>query len=343
MSIQRISGGTGQQSTNTPATTATTTTAAQAQILSSNPAQPIVTISNPRRTAVVPTATNSRSRTTGPTRTPRGQRGQREEPTEAQHLALLRSRNVLVLPAPRRSFIKQFLLHLERNNLTWEGVSDNGSLESEVESAIHQGGLARATRSAINTAFGLNLQAGPRLNQATQSLPEHQALMLSLRQNNTATTDVSFINRFLTWMEGQQLSWSIVSANTAVLQTIVNGAINQGLQTGTRAALNRVFNLTLQGTTGYVRLAPFLPEHNVLMTQARQSTALQDNDISRVNRFLCFLEQNNLSWSAISTNTLQLEAIVSAAISQDGLETSTRAALNRAFGMNLRAPRYGGA
>jgi hypothetical protein len=38
-----------------------------------------------------------------------------------------------------------------------------------------------------------------------------------------------------------------------------------------------------------------------------------------------------------------LEATVTVAINQFGLNGGTRTALNRAFNLNLRAPRYGGA
>jgi len=168
--------------------------------------------------------------------------------------------------------------------------------------------------------------------------------MQTVRRSGVGANDARIVGRFLDHLGRQGLAWSVVSTNPAVLQAVVNGAItHQGLRSETRPALNRSFNLTLRGPTGLVRLAPFLPEHQSLMTQVRPSTALQSSDLSVVSRFLCFLEQNQLTWSSVSTNVPQLEATVTIAINQFGLNGGTRTALNRAFNLNLRAPRYGGA
>jgi len=338
MSIQHIPGGGGQQPAHTPTTAATTTTGAQAQIPSSNPVQPGGATSIPPRTAVVPTAGNSSSRTTGAVRHPLSQL---QEPTNSQHLALMRTPGVANLIGARRTEIKKLLIHLERNNMRWATLSsDIAALENVVNSGIRQGLLGSGTRSAIRTAFGLSVRPEPRQIQ-TPALREHRDLLQSVGQSGV-DSDEKFVKRFLLHLESQGLAWSVISSIPSVLEAEVNGAITRGaLHAGTRAALNRSCGQTLRGPTGYMRLAPFVPEHQSLLTQARN--AVRQSEHSMVNRFLCFLEQNNLTWSSLLANRPLLEAVVTIAIAEGGLHAGTRSALNLAFNLDMRAPRDRGA
>jgi len=78
---------------------------------------------------------------------------------------------------------------------------------------------------------------------------------------------------------------------------------------------------------------------------ARLPTTLFKGQPATISRFLCHLEQLNLSWSALRAaapagegRPLALEAAVNTAITQHGLKSGTRAAINLAFDLALLAP-----
>jgi hypothetical protein len=159
----------------------------------------------------------------------------------------------------------------------------------------------------------------------------------------------SNINRFLCHLEqqGEQgSSWSdLVSADSGLRPAALEQAVNAGirdhdLHPTTRAALNRAFGLLLQGESGRVRLAPTLPEHATLMRGL--PAELSSSRRSRINRFLCHLEQQDRSWSDLvpadsGVRPAALEQAVNAGIRDDGLDINTRATLNRVFGLFLQA------
>ncbi|MEE3509693.1 hypothetical protein QN399_26280, partial [Pseudomonas sp. 10C3] len=90
-----------------------------------------------------------------------------------------------------------------------------------------------------------------------------------------------------------------------------------GLGGGTRGAINLAFNLVLLGPSGVVQLTPVRPEHQAVMAQL--PTALTPQQRSAISRFLCHLEQQSLSWSALAPaagelRPAALEAAVNTAI-----------------------------
>ncbi|MEO4017949.1 hypothetical protein, partial [Pseudomonas rossensis] len=108
-----------------------------------------------------------------------------------------------------------------------------------------------------------------------------------------------------------------------------------------RAAINHAFNVFLQGPSGQVRLIPVWPAHQDVMAQL--PTTLSQQHRSRISRFLCHLEQQGRSWSTLApvageVRPAALEAALNTAITQHGLETSTRAAINHAFNVVLLGP-----
>jgi len=116
---------------------------------------------------------------------------------------------------------------------------------------------------------------------------------------------------------------------------------DHGLDEGTRAALNRGFNLALVAPSGQVRLAPVQPEHQTMMAQLPKT--LNRSYRSNISRFLCHLEQQNQRWSALTPaageeRTAALEVAVNTAIQDHGLDENTRAAINRGFQLKLKAP-----
>lgn len=84
---------------------------------------------------------------------------------------------------------------------------------------------------------------------------------------------------------------------------------------------------------------PLLTEHIALMAQLPQGLSRQYR--SHIRRFLCYIEQRGSSWPAIvpvsgNTRLDALERAVNSGIQRQSLHTSTRAALNQAFGYNLK-------
>jgi hypothetical protein len=69
--------------------------------------------------------------------------------------------------------------------------------------------------------------------------------------------------------------------------------------------------------------------------------SLSQQERSRVNRFLCHLEQQGQTWSQLWPDPTDprpagLERAVNKGVSRHGLNRGTRAALNGAFGLELK-------
>jgi succinylglutamate desuccinylase len=252
---------------------------------------------------------------------------------------------------PYRSHIKRFLGHLEQQGKSWSDLvpADSGvrpaALEQAVNAGIRDHDLHTTTRAALNQAFRLVLQAESGLVRLAPTFPEHATLMGGLPKTLNSSRR-SHINRFLCHLEQQDSSWSdLVPADSGVRPAALEQAVNAGmrdhdLHTATRAALNRAFGLLLQGESGRVRLAPTLPEHATLMRGL--PAELSSSYRSRINRFLCHLEQQGKSWSDLvpadsGERPAALEQAVNAGIRDDGLKPGTRAALNQAFRLVLQA------
>ncbi|WP_188868806.1 hypothetical protein, partial [Pseudomonas asuensis] len=169
--------------------------------------------------------------------------------------------------------------------------------------------------------------------------------LMALLPQSLSKQERSSINRFLCHLEQQGQTWSQLwptnptDPRPAALERAVNEGISRhGLPSQTRAVLNRALGLVLVGESGRVRLTPTLAEHSQLMASLPQS--LNSNDRSSINRFLCHLEQQGQTWSQLRPDPTDLrpaglESAVNEGISQHGLPSQTRAALNRAFGLVL--------
>ncbi|WLG43185.1 hypothetical protein [Pseudomonas sp. FP1740] len=177
-------------------------------------------------------------------------------------------------------------------------------------------------------------------------MAEHQTVMAQLPKTLNRSYR-SKISQFLCHLEQQGLRWSALAPaagekRPAALEMAVNTAIqDHGLNKNTRAALNQGFNLALRAPSGRVRLTPLLAEHQAVMVQLPQS--LVQPYRSNISRFLCHLEQQGRRWSALAPavgeeRPAALEAAVNTAIKGHGLDTGTRAAINRGFKLKLKAP-----
>ncbi|MEO4017951.1 hypothetical protein, partial [Pseudomonas rossensis] len=76
---------------------------------------------------------------------------------------------------------------------------------------------------------------------------------------------------------------------------------------------------------------------------AQLPTTLSRDQRNKISRFLCHLEQQGRSWSALApaageVRPAALEAAVNTAITQHGLDRGTRAAINHAFNVFLQGP-----
>jgi predicted phosphoadenosine phosphosulfate sulfurtransferase len=264
-----------------------------------------------------------------------------------EHTALMGGLPATLIPQ-YRSHIKRFLYHLEQQGKSWSDLvpADSGERPDALEQAVNAGmrdhGLNPGTRATLNRAFRLSLLAESGRVALAPTFPEHATLMRGLPATLSQQYR-SHINRFLCHLEQQGSSWSdLVPANNdvcpAALEQAVNAGIRAGLHTATRAALNLAFRLLLQAESGQVKLAPTWPEHARLM--GGLPATLSQPYRSHINRFLCHLEQQDSSWSDLvpANNDVcraALEQAVNAGI-RDGLHPATRAALNQAFGYNLR-------
>ncbi|WP_168991665.1 Ulp1 family isopeptidase [Paraburkholderia sp. UYCP14C] len=252
-----------------------------------------------------------------------------------------------------RSLIKLFLCRLEQQDRTWSqlvpaGTTDRrpAALEQVVNAGIRDHGLHASTRAALNRAFRFCLQGESGIVQLAPVQPVHTALMGALPQG-LSNQYRSHINRFLCRLEQQDRTWSqLVPTGTtdprpAALEQAVNAGIrDRSLHASTRAALNQAFRFGLQGESGIVQLAPVQPAHTVLMGALPQGLGRVYR--SRINRFLCHLEQQGRTWSQLvpaghtDARPAALEQAVNAGIRDRSLQSSTRAALNQAFRFDLQ-------
>ncbi|MEO4017898.1 hypothetical protein, partial [Pseudomonas rossensis] len=182
--------------------------------------------------------------------------------------------------------------------------------------------------------------------RTTPLLAEHQAVMAQL-PTTLSSLQRSRISLFLCHLEQQSLSWSALApaageVRPAALEAAVNTAITQhGLHPGARPAINRAFNLVLVAPSARVYLIPAWSEHQAVMAQL--PITLPSQYRSTISRFLCHLEQQGLHWSTLApaageVRPAALEAAVNTAITQHGLESGTRAAINHAFNVFLQGP-----
>jgi predicted phosphoadenosine phosphosulfate sulfurtransferase len=179
------------------------------------------------------------------------------------------------------------------------------------------------------------------------ALPEHITLLKDLPE---ALNQVyrSSVRRFMVHLEEQGQSWSQLvpagsgaGARPAALERAVNEGRQHGLPAGTRAAINQAFGFRLQSDIKRVQLAPDLQEHKDLLKDLPEE--LDHAYRSSVKRFLLHLEEQGQSWSQLvpagsgpGARPAALEKTVNEGIRHHGLPTSTRAAINQAFGFKLQ-------
>jgi dUTPase len=259
-----------------------------------------------------------------------------------------------ILDRSYRSKISRFLCYLEQQDQRWSALAPAAGdrrpavLEAVVNTAIKDHGLDKHTRAALNQSFNLLLQGPSGQVRLAPVQPEHQTVMAQLPKSLTQQQR-SYISRFLCHLEQQGQRWSALAPAAgeecpAALEAVVNTAIkDHGLHTGTRAALNHGFNLALVGSSGRVRLTPFLAEHQTVMAQL--PSPLNPRYRSAISRFLCHLEQQGQRWSALApaageVRPLALEAAINTAIKDHGLDERTRSAINRGFQLKLKGPSW---
>ncbi|WLG43196.1 hypothetical protein [Pseudomonas sp. FP1740] len=272
-------------------------------------------------------------------------------PLLAEHQTMMAQLPERLAPS-YRSYISQFLCHLEQQDQRWSALAPAtddrrpAALEATVNTAIQDHGLNTSTRSALNQSFNLVLRGSSGYVRLAPVQPEHQTVMAQLPKTLNSQQR-SNISRFLCHLEQQNQRWSVLAPvaddmRPAVLEAVVNTAIKENIiDEGTRAALNQSFNLALVGPSGRVRLTPVLPEHQTMMAQLPES--LGRSYRSCISRFLCHLEQQDQRWSALAPaagekRTAALEAAVNTAIKDHGLDLGTRSAINRGFKLKLKAP-----
>jgi hypothetical protein len=187
-------------------------------------------------------------------------------------------------------------------------------------------------------------------------LNEHQTLMDTLKENSDlGSAQRSRISSFLRYLERQSPSLSFGALRQAregqqaerplALEQMVNDAIaDDGMHAGIRSALNTACGLKLlaQGR----RSALNFSEHKELMQLLQENVALSQQQRSYTSSFLRYLEQQNppqvftdLRGETQDNNRPRaLEQAVNHAIKNDGIHSGTRAALNDAFGLDLKGP-----
>ncbi|CAB3774379.1 hypothetical protein [Paraburkholderia humisilvae] len=251
-----------------------------------------------------------------------------------------------------RSRVNRFLVHLEEQGQSWSQLVAAGSgagarpaaLEQAISEGIRHHGLSTNTRAALNQAFGFRLQGGIKKVRLAPDLQEHKDLLRDFPEDVDQAYRSS-VTRFLVHLEEQGQSWSqLVAAGSgpgarpAALEQAVNEGIrHHGLPTNTRAAINQAFGFRLQGDIKK-RLAPDLQEHKDLLKDLPEE--LDPVYRSSVNRFLVHLEEQGQSWSQLvpaGSGPGALEPAVNEGIRHHGLQTNTRAAINRAFGFKLQS------
>ncbi|MFC0693015.1 hypothetical protein, partial [Paraburkholderia humisilvae] len=247
--------------------------------------------------------------------------------------------------------VRRFLVHLEEQGQSWSQLVPAGSgagarpaaLEQAVSEGIRHHGLQTRTRAAINHAFGFRLQGDI---QRAVDLQEHRDLLKDLPEE-LGQAYRSSVNRFLVHLEEQGQSWSQLvpagsgaGARPAALEQAINEGIrHHGLQPNTRAAINQAFRFRLQGD---IHRVPDLQEHKDLLKDLPEELG-QAYRFS-VRRFLVHLEEQGQSWSQLvpagsgaGARPAALEQAVSEGIRHHGLQTNTRAAINRALGFDLQS------
>jgi hypothetical protein len=264
-----------------------------------------------------------------------------------------------------RTHVSRFLSHLENKDTSWAFVgapavegdpSKLADLADLVNEVISNKVLHATTRAALKTAFGLELPSTSAVSKLKNE--DHKQLMRNLSEDLSKQVR-SNVAVFLLHLETQGKNWAKVRAcgpndpdnRPNELEVQVNTGISQKVLHGnTRHALNTAFGLKLQYDKKGVK-----PSQDAHLTLQQSLPA----DLSQqyrlcVSKFLIHLESlkspesPETDWAIVSAygpnddpdkrRPAKLEALVNTAISEHGVDKSARAALNKAFGLNLLAP-----
>jgi type II secretory pathway component PulM len=277
-------------------------------------------------------------------------------PTLPEHINLLKDLPE-GLAQSYRSSIRRFLVHLEEQGQSWSQLVPAGSgpgahpaaLEQAVSEGVRHHGLPIGTRTAFNQAFGFKLRGDIKGVRLAPDLQEHKDLLKDLPEGLDPRSR-SNVKQFLVHLEEQGQSWSqLVPAGSgpgarpaALEQTVNEGVRHHDLPTNTRASINQAFGFKLQGDKRKVWLGPDLQEHKDLLKNLPKELNYRYG--SNVKRFLVHLEEQGQSWSQLvpagsgpGARPAALEQAVNEGIRQHGLQSSTRAAINQAFGFKLQS------
>lgn len=250
------------------------------------------------------------------------------------------------VPSPERSYVGVFLCHLESLGMAWSDVAPSAgeSRPSKLEETVNhetERGLDRNVRSALNRAFGLKLQPERGGSRHAPELEEHKALMRQVPPHIEPSYR-SKISRLLWDLEQHGTRWSELVPDAAErrpeqLEAWVNAAIERGLHANTRAALDKAFNLQLQGR--HVWAPRFADHQELIKTLPRDLRPPYYR--SDVLRFFCYLEERQIHWSELAPpegemRSARLEEEMDRAIAA-GLPLHVRSAINQAFHLKLKS------
>jgi hypothetical protein len=204
-----------------------------------------------------------------------------------------------------------------------------------------------SSSSSGSTIAGNPLRRAPRYTRL--ALPVHIDLMKGLPEKLSSQYR-SCIGRLLAHLEAQGQSWSqLVPADSGpgarppeLEEAIRQGIWHHGLHPSTRAAIKQAFGFAIQGESRPITLPPAFQVHLDLLKTLRGKVSQQH--YSNVNRLMVYLEEEHLPWSQLvpadsvpGDRPPELERTVNNGIRHHHLHPSTRAAINQAFGFNLRA------
>jgi hypothetical protein len=281
------------------------------------------------------------------------------KPTWPENLDLIESKkyNKALQRQPKEiSNLSVLLGYLESKNILWSVVSKPESndyqrrpmaLELLINFAIENGDIVPSTIRHINKLFNLTLKAP---FSGLYKLAEHTLLIDDLPRDVSNKYQKS-IGIFLAHLEHLKTCWSeeikMMAGNnrksTPRLEKIIDTAIHSRLiSLNTRESLNFAFGLELKGQDSYD-----IPEHLELleMVPKKLENGEPNNYRQCISNFLSRLERQGTRWSVVCAPSpggdprrpMALEALVTQEMAA-GAESSTRAALNHEFGLQLRTP-----
>jgi hypothetical protein len=262
-----------------------------------------------------------------------------------------------------RGHLSSLLGYLETQGIGWSVISAPRPgehpkrpirLEEFISTAIANKKVDKSTRSTVNNLFGFLIQ---RASHSKYKLPEHTDLVNKYFEK-MIDRHKSYVVIFLGYLESIGSSWSretalsegeVNSKRPTRLEKTVNFATSKACKTAlhgnTRASLNAVFGLNLEGVN---MLKPKIPEHIFLLSQIPAVLPNGDSNINRrlISKFFSHLEKKGELFSDLKKikpgdqpkQPVELEAIVNKLIADHHISDALRMALNQVFDLRLRNP-----